>query len=143
MAKKSKSVSLKLENLIFNQNNFRDISDKSIDFILTDPPFNIAKETNFHTYKNNTIHSYKFDSKAEEKWDSFTHEGFLEEMNNWAKEFNRVLKVGGNFAIFCADSYLSHFMDALKANGLSREESLVGVSTMRFQLIVPICLPRQ
>jgi len=119
VARKSKVTTLKLDDLIFNQDNFRHISDKSIDFILTDPPFNIAKETNFHTYKNNTIHSYKFDSKAEEKWDSFTHEGFLKEMDNWVKEFNRVLKVGGNFAIFCADSYLSHFMDILKANGLS------------------------
>lgn len=118
MAKKPKVDKLNVEELIFNQDNFKHLADKSIDFILTDPPFNIAKETNFHTYEKNTIHSYQFDSKSDEKWDSFTHEGFLDEMNNWAKEFSRVLKAGGNFAIFCADSYLSHFMDALKANGL-------------------------
>ena len=110
---------LDVENLIFNQDNFRNIPDKSVDFILTDPPFNIARETNFHTYKDNTIHSYKFDAKAEENWDTFTHEEFIQKMFDWSAEFNRVLKKGGNFAIFCADAYISFFMDALKANGLS------------------------
>ena len=109
---------LGIDEVLFHQDNFKHVLDKSIDLILTDPPFNIAKETNFHTYEGNTIHSYQFDSKSEEKWDSFSHEGFLAEMDNWAKEFNRVLRPGGNFAIFCADSYLSHFMDALKTNGL-------------------------
>ena len=117
MAKKSET--LEIGSLIYNQDNFRHVEDKGVDFILTDPPFNIAKETNFHTYEKNTIHSYKFDSKSEKKWDSYTQEEFLIEMDKWAKEFNRVLKPNGNFAIFCADSYISHFMDILRANKLS------------------------
>lgn len=110
---------LKVEHIVFNDDNYRNIKNNSIDFILTDPPFNIARETNFHTYKDNTIHSYKFDSDTQEEWDTFSHEDFIKEISKWSSEFNRVLKKGGNFAIFCADSYISYFIDALKENGLS------------------------
>jgi DNA modification methylase len=110
---------LKIEDIIFNNDNYKNIKNNSIDFILTDPPFNIARETNFHTYKDNTIHSYKFDSDTQEEWDTFSHEDFIKELYKWSSEFNRVLKKGGNFAIFCADSYISYFIDALKENGLS------------------------
>jgi DNA modification methylase len=116
---KKESKSLDVNSLILHQDNYKNVADKSIDLLLTDPPFNIAQETNFHTYKENTIHSYKFDAKTEEQWDTFSHEDFIKELNDWAKEFNRVLRKGGNFAIFCADAYISHFLDALKAAGLS------------------------
>lgn len=104
---------------ISHNNNFRFVSDKSIDFVLTDPPFNISKETNFHTYEKNSIHSYKFDEKNEESWDTYSHEDFLIRLDEWSAEWSRVLRKGGNFAIFCADSYISHLMEALKNNGLS------------------------
>jgi site-specific DNA-methyltransferase (adenine-specific) len=110
---------LKIEEIIFNDDNYSNVKNNSIDFILTDPPFNIARKTNFHTYKDNTIHSYKFDSDTQEEWDTFSHEDFIKELYKWSSEFSRVLKKGGNFAIFCADSYISYFIDALKENGLS------------------------
>lgn len=104
---------------VSHDNNFRFVQDKSVDFILTDPPFNISKETNFHTYEKNSIHSYKFDEKNEESWDTYSHEDFLVKLDEWSAEWNRVLRKGGNFAIFCADSYISHLMESLKNNGLS------------------------
>ena len=110
---------LNVDSLILHQDNYANVPNGSIDFLLTDPPFNIAQETNFHTYKDNTIHSYKFDAKTEEQWDTFSHEDFIKELGDWSKEFARILKKGGNFAIFCADAYISHFLDALKAAGLS------------------------
>lgn len=104
---------------VYNDDNFSFVPDNSIDFILTDPPFNISKKSNFHTYEGNTIHSYQFDNDQDEMWDSYTHTEFLTKLDDWAKEFNRVLKKGGNFAIFTADLYISHLMEALKNNGLS------------------------
>lgn len=104
---------------VSHNNNFHFVADKSIDFVLTDPPFNISKETNFHTYEKNSIHSYKFDEKNEESWDTYSHEDFLIKLDEWSAEWSRVLRKGGNFAIFCADSYISHLMEALKNNGLS------------------------
>lgn len=76
----------------------------SIDLVLTDPPFNIARDTNFHTYEKNTINSYRFDE--DKGWDSYSPEGFRELLASWSKEFARVLRPGGSFAVFCADEYL-------------------------------------
>lgn len=102
--------------------NFSWLPDSSIDFVLTDPPFNIARDTNFHTYEGNTINSFRFD--ADKGWDSYTPEEFRQLLGAWSQEFSRVLRPGGSFAIFCADEYLSHFIDALRASGLKPRRTL-------------------
>lgn len=98
------------------------LPDNSVDLVLTDPPFNIARDTNFHTYEKNTINSFRFD--ADKGWDSYTPEGFRELLNAWAAEFARVLRKGGSFAVFCADEYLSDLISALKAAGLKPRRTL-------------------
>lgn len=110
---------------IHNGDNFGFLEANSVDFVLTDPPFNISKKTNFHTYEKNTIHSYQFDKDEEEAWDTYTHEEFLTKLDEWAGEWHRVLRKGGNFAIFCADAYISHLMEALKNNNLSPRRLIV------------------
>lgn len=117
---------------VVQDDNFRWLPDNSIDFILTDPPYNIAQDTNFHTYENNTINSYRFDKGK--GWDSYTSEGFIDLVGQWAEEFNRVLRPGGSFAIFCADTYLSHLMDALQNAGLKPRRTV----TWRKPNAVPI-----
>lgn len=112
--------------------NYRWLPDGSVDLILTDPPFAISQDTNFHTYEGNTIHSYRFD--ADKGWDSYSPEEFIALMGQWAVEFNRVLRTGGSFAIFCADTYLSHLMDALSGAGLKPKRVL----TWRKPNAVPI-----
>lgn len=108
------------------------IPDNSIDLILTDPPFNIAQDTNFHTYKDNTINSYRFDEGK--GWDTYDHVEFINLLSTWAGEFARVLRPGGSFAIFCADDYISHLIDALTAAGLNPRRTL----TWRKPNAVPI-----
>lgn len=98
------------------------LPDKSVDLILTDPPFNIAQETNFHTWDQNSIHSYKFDE--DKGWDTYSAEDFIATMHNWAVGFQRVLRPGGSFAVFCADKYLSHLIDALTAAGLAPRRTI-------------------
>lgn len=105
--------------------NFEFAKNESIDFVLTDPPFNISKKSNFHTYEKNTIHSYQFDDESEQSWDSYTHEEFIQKLDDWASEWSRVLRKGGNFAIFCADIYVSHLMEALTKNNLSPRRLIV------------------
>jgi DNA modification methylase len=90
--------------------------------VLTDPPFNIARDTNFHTWEGNTINSYRFD--ADKGWDSYSPEGFRILLNNWANEFQRVLRPGGTFAVFCADEYVSDLIGAMKANGLKPRRTI-------------------
>jgi DNA modification methylase len=96
--------------------DFDFVPDGSVDLVLTDPPFNIARKTNFHTYKNNRVHSFQHD--AGKGWDTHTSEDFIDVMGAWAREFRRVLRPGGSFAVFCADAYLSHLWDAMVAQGL-------------------------
>lgn len=52
-------------------NSFSFVENGTVDFVLTDPPFNISKKSNFHTYEKNTIHSYQFDNESEEAWDTY------------------------------------------------------------------------
>lgn len=99
-----------------NDDNFTWVPDGSVDLVLSDPPFNIAQETNFHTWGENSIHSYKFDDNKD--WDTYGDDEFVGLLHQWAAEFARVLRPGGNFAVFCADVYISHFMTALEAAGL-------------------------
>ena len=102
--------------LVVHDDNYRWLPDGSVDLVLTDPPFNIARDTNFHTYTHNTLPTFRFDQ--DKGWDSHTHDDFLTLMRQWATEFARVLRPGGSFAVFCADAYLSHLRDALTAAGL-------------------------
>lgn len=105
--------------VLHHGDNFKFVEAASVDFVLTDPPFNISKKTNFASYEKNTIHSYQFDSESGEDWDSYSHEEFLGKLDEWSSEWSQVLRKGGSFAIFCADAYTSHLMEALKKNGLS------------------------
>ncbi len=118
--------------LTVNLDNYAWLPDSSVDLLLTDPPFNIAQDTNFHTYENNTINSYRFDK--DKGWDTYGQNEFIQLMSQWATEFERVLRPGGSFAIFCADTYLSHFHDVLEAAGLNVRRTL----TWRKPNAVPI-----
>jgi len=108
--------------LTVNDDNYLWLPDGSIDLVLTDPPFNIARDTNFHTYEKNTINSFRFD--GEKGWDSYSPEGFRELLNLWASEFSRVLRPGGSFAVFCADAYLSDLINAALGAGLKPRRTL-------------------
>jgi site-specific DNA-methyltransferase (adenine-specific) len=108
--------------LAAHSGNYQWVPDGSVDLVLTDPPFNIAQDTNFHTYKKNTINSYRFDK--DKGWDTYGHAEFIELLSDWATEFARVLRKGGTFAVFCADDYLSHLTEALRGAGLSPRRTL-------------------
>ena len=73
-------------NEIINDNFLNvDIDDGSVDFLLTDPPYNISKDTNFHTYEKNTVHSMNFDDDSEEKWDNKDSEEYVREFDSCEK----------------------------------------------------------
>lgn len=124
--------SLSGSSLIVHDDNFAWLPDGSVDLVLTDPPFNIARDTNFHTYEGNTINSYRFDQ--DKGWDSHEQGDFIGLLNDWAQAFARVLRPGGTFAVFCADAYVSHLIDALHSAGLKPRRTL----TWRKPNAVPI-----
>lgn len=103
-------------SLFVRDDNFTFVPDGTVDLVLTDPPFNIARKSNFHTWEHNTIHNYQVD--GDKGWDTYTPEQFRDQLNAWCREFARVLRKGGSVAVFCADAYVSHLMDAMTAAGL-------------------------
>jgi DNA modification methylase len=107
---------------LLNDDNFEWCSNESVDLILTDPPFNIARDTNFHTYEKNTINSYRFDK--DKGWDTYSPSEFRGLLRSWAAEFERVLRPGGNFAVFCSDDYLSELIWSLREVGLKPRRTI-------------------
>jgi len=110
------------EVALVHDSEFSWIENASVDLVLTDPPFNIARDTNFHTYEKNTVNSYRFDEGK--GWDSYTPSEFRTLLDGWCVEFERVLRPGGNFAVFCADEYISDLINALRTAGLKPRRTL-------------------
>ncbi len=100
------------------------ITDNSIDFLLTDPPYNISDDgakpewIDPKTGENkNTIHSQKFDENFDSNWDSVTHDEFLQQMESWSKVWYNKLRKGGAFAVFISDQYISYLWKIMEATG--------------------------
>lgn len=100
------------------------ITDNSIDFLLTDPPYNISDDgakpewIDPKTGENkNTIHSQKFDENFDTNWDRVTHDEFLKQMGSWSKVWYDKLRKGGAFAVFISDKYISHLWKIMEATG--------------------------
>ena len=87
-----------------SKNLIKEVPDKSIDFILTDPPYNIGKHSTgniplpYRTAINNDL--------ADWDWIEFTPE-------TWVEEFLRVLKPTGNLFIFTSYNQLGKWYDCL------------------------------
>ena len=100
------------------------ITDNSVDFLLTDPPYNISDDgakpewIDPKTGENkNTIHSQRFDENFDSNWDSVTHEEFLQQMKSWSEVWYRKLRKGGAFAVFISDQYISYLWKIMEATG--------------------------
>ena len=100
------------------------ITDNSVDFLLTDPPYNISDDgakpewIDPKTGENkNTIHSQRFDENFDSNWDSVTHEEFLQQMQSWSEVWYRKLRKGGAFAVFISDQYISYLWKIMEATG--------------------------
>jgi len=101
------------------------IADGSIDFTLTDPPYNISNDgakpvwIDPETGENkNTIHSQRFSESFEQDWDAVTHEQFLSQLEQWSRLWHRKLRKGGSFAVFISDQYISYLWKIMVDVGL-------------------------
>lgn len=100
------------------------IKDASVDFLLTDPPYNISEGAANPVWRDpetgedkNTIHNQKFDDSFEQNWDSVSHEEFLEQLRNWSKIWFKKLRKGGAFAVFISDQYVSYLWKIMEQEG--------------------------
>lgn len=100
------------------------IKDGSVDFLLTDPPYNISEGAANPVWKDpktgedkNTIHNQKFDDAFEQNWDSVSHDEFLAQIRDWAKVWFKKLRKGGAFAVFISDQYISYLWKIMEEEG--------------------------
>jgi DNA modification methylase len=100
------------------------ITDNSVDFLLTDPPYNISDDGAKPEWRDpetgenkNTIHSQRFDENFESNWDSVTHEEFLQQMQSWSEMWFKKLRKGAAFAVFISDQYISYLWKIMEQTG--------------------------
>ena len=100
-----------------HQDNIDDIPRESIDHIIVDPQYDT--ETGYGE-KLKEDPNYCVD--VFEDWNS---ELMLDEVSVWCHEWARVIKSGGNIAVFCDERYMSFIMEALLSNGFENPEVVV------------------
>lgn len=99
----------KIDSDIRCQDNIDDIERESIDHVITDPQFGVA-----------TGYGDRLESTgATDVFEGWTSDLLLNELSVWCHEWARVIKTGGNIAVFCDQRYISFLMEALIANGFS------------------------
>jgi site-specific DNA-methyltransferase (adenine-specific)/modification methylase len=91
----------------------------SVDLILTDPPYNIARENEFELAGRSNI------SQDFGEWDKCDPEYFIEMFNVWAREWARILRSQGSGYVFTSDRYISHLRAALESAGLHVKATIV------------------
>ena len=88
----------------------KDIPDRSVDLILTDPPYNIARKNNFHTMGRSGLDFGEWDK------------GF--DQLTWLEEIPRILSRNGSAIIFNAWANLGDIAHKCEAMGLTVKDML-------------------
>lgn len=95
------------------------LGDGCIDLILTDPPYNIAREYTFELTGRSTI------SQDFGPWDKHNEQEFVALFTHWAREWARLLREQGSGYVFTSDRTLSHLRAALEKAGLHVKATIV------------------
>ena len=75
----------------------------TVNHIITDPPYNISQENNFHTMRN-AKQGLDFG-----EWDK----GF--DLYSWIPKYSEILDKNGSMIVFCSYRFLSHIIDVLES----------------------------
>ena len=80
-----------------------ELPENSVDTILTDPPYNISKDNNFHTMNSAKRQGVDF-GDWDKEFDLFS----------WIEPYTKLLDANGSIIIFCSFRYISHIVDELE-----------------------------
>lgn len=95
---------------IFNADAYQKINDLinmgiKVDHIITDPPYNISQNNNFHTMKNPRI-GIDFGT-----WDRGSFD-----LYSWIPLYAKLLKVNSSMIIFCSYRFISYIIDVIESD---------------------------
>ena len=88
----------------------KNILDGSVNMILTDPPYNIARDNNFHTMGRAGIDFGEWDKEAD--------------ILSYITEVARILKKGGSFVVFSAWANLGEIKNEAERVGLETKDMI-------------------
>ncbi|MBF0182233.1 MAG: DNA modification methylase [Magnetococcales bacterium] len=97
----------------------REVADGCVDLILTDPPYNIARENAFKLAGRSEI------DQDFGEWDKHDRAIFISQFDAWAREFQRILDENGSGYVFTSDRYISHLREALERAGFKVKATLI------------------
>lgn len=97
----------------------REVADGCVDLILTDPPYNIARDNTFKLAGRSDIDQDFGD------WDKHDRSVFISQFDAWAREFHRILDENGSGYVFTSDRYISHLREALERAGFKVKATLI------------------
>jgi len=92
----------------------KQLQDNSIDLVLTDPPYNISRETNFSTMKGHRGTTMDFGD-----WDKET------DIISFISHLPRTLKIGANVVIFNCWENIGDIAKAMRKNEIEPKRCLV------------------
>jgi site-specific DNA-methyltransferase (adenine-specific) len=90
------------------------VKSKSVDFILTDPPYNLG---NFMHNRNTNLVKMRENQFAYAGWDNLDFDEWKQNMNIFFKESNRVLKKKGAMILFMSLIKLETIIELAEKNG--------------------------
>lgn len=91
-----------IEQKIFNEDcisAMKNIEDKTIDLIVTDPPYNLG---NFMKNRDTNLHKMRDNFFAAAGWDCMLFDDWEQSMENFFRESARVMKKGSSMIVFMA-----------------------------------------
>ena len=105
-----------MSNKLYNTDclvGIKQLEDNSVDCVVTDPPYNISRKTNFHTLGNRgTAMNYG-------EWDKDF------DLVSWINLLPKILKKGANIIIFNDWKNLTTISEAMEKNGIIPKRCLV------------------
>ena len=98
--------------MILNKNS--EILERGIDHIITDPPYNISKDSNFNTMKNRrTGVDFGY-------WDRGEFD-----LYSWIPKYSNLLTKNGSMIIFCSYRFLSYIINILENSNMIVKDIII------------------
>ena len=110
-------------NKIYNMDcleGLKKLEDNSIDCVITDPPYNIARKGDIFKIGNKITDT----NTSFGHYDSFNNDDYLIWMETIIKELNRVVINGGNIIIFLGRQYVNFIEDIFKKYGFESRNTI-------------------